>query len=298
MAYEPQTEEGKAAIAAGADPSVVEQQEADGELVDGAKTPEAAPAEAEPPKPEGEAEPPKVPGEGEGESERPPEREARHIPAWKHKEELKQLEKTLREEFSGELQRELARLSTQEGGSTPEDAAKIAEEFGLTPESATALLDRMAKVVETRLDITGLKRDNEARKESDKKNAEQQQYQAEMASAETQNALKAVAGDRPITQEVLAKLAELAYTSTYTQYRLTDIIRLEAGALFPEPQGPAPTAERGRGGAARAPAAPKTLDDVTPDQIDAMSDEEFREFSTRIGGSGSRFSRTDAPKRT
>src|SRR3990167_1973237 len=107
MAYEPKTEAGKEAIAAGADPSVIEQQEADGELVDEtnlpeehierpAKTPEEVAAEAEAAR--------VAAGDGEGDEAKGPDRTVQHIPAWKHKEELKKLESTLREEFQGELQ--------------------------------------------------------------------------------------------------------------------------------------------------------------------------------------------------
>lgn len=302
MAYEPKTEAGKAAITAGADPAVIEEQEASGELVDVVeKKPEQhveKTAEEKAADEAAAAEAARIAAEGAGGDDDPdnqPNRTPQSMPVWKHKEELSKLRKELSDEFDGKLQQELAKAATKVGGSTSEDVTKIAEEFNLTPETAGALLDRMTSVVESRLGLGDIKKSIDSVQQREREVAEQQGFESEWAAQATQEALKAVLGERPITEEVKAKVKELAYTTTYAKYRLTDIIRLNP-TIAPEDHAENRSAEGGRGGAGRAPAAPKSLDDLSPEQINEMSDSEFLELSTRLAGGQSRFTRTTKPK--
>lgn len=298
MAYEPKTEAGKAAIASGADPAVIEEQEASGELVDVVvekkpdeqhveKTAEQIAADEEAARIAAEG------GEGGGEGQQP-NRTPQSMPMWKHKEELSKLRKELTDEFDGKLQQELAKATTKVGGATSEDVTKIAEEFNLTPETAGALLDRMTSVVEKRLDLTGIKKTMETVQTREQQVQEEQGFETEWGAQATQDALKAALGDRAVTPEVKAKVKELAYTTTYAKYRLADIIRLNP-TIVPEAPAENRSAEGGKGGAGRGGAAPKSPEDLSPEQINEMSDEEFLAFSNAAGGSQSRFTRTTKP---
>lgn len=300
MAYEPKTEAGKAAIASGADPAVIEEQEASGELVDVVvekkpdeqhveKTAEQIAADEEAARIAAEG------GEGGGEGQQP-NRTPQSMPMWKHKEELSKLRKELTDEFDGKLQQELAKATTKVGGATSEDVTKIAEEFNLTPETAGALLDRMTSVVEKRLDLGGIKKTLEGVQTREQEVVEAQGFESEWGAQATQDALKAALGDRAITPEVKAKVKELAYTTTYAKYRLADIIRLNP-TIVPEAPAENRSAEGGKGGAARGSAAPKSPEDLTPEQINEMSDQEFLEFSNAAGGNQSRFTRTTKPQK-
>lgn len=298
MAYEPKTEAGKSAIAAGADPAVIEEQEADGSLVDVlAKKPdenvektaeekaaeEAAAAEAA----KGEA----------GEGGEPPlvDRTPQSMPIWKHKEELKKLGQEMEARHATELETALAAAASKQGGATSEDVGKLAEEFNVTPDVAGAMLDRMTIIIENRLGIGELKKDVDAHKQRDLQIAEQQGFESEWGAQATQDALKVMLGDRPLTAEVKDKLKKLAYTTTYAKYRLTDIIKLNPN-IVPDAPTERRSAEGGRGGAGRGTPAPKSLDDLTPEQINAMSDKEFEELAEALGGKGnSRFTRTTKP---
>lgn len=296
MAYEPKTEAGKAAIAAGADPEVIEEQEADGSLVDVVEEkPDEEHVEKTAEELAAEAEAARIAEEGAGEGEdQQPDRTPQSMPIWKHKEELSKLRKELSAEFDGKLQQELAHAATKVGGATSEDVTKIAEEFNLTPETAGALLDRMTSVVEKRLDLSGIKKTIENVQTREQEAAEQQGFESEWGAQATQDALKTALGDRVITPEVKAKVKELAYTTTYAKYRLADIIRLNP-TIAPAAPVEHRSAEGGRGGAGRGSAAPKSPEDLSPEQINEMSDQEFLEFSNAAGGSQSRFTRTTKP---
>lgn len=297
MAYEPKTEAGKAAIASGADPAVIEEQEADGSLTDVIeKKPDEQHVEKTAEQIAADEEAARIAAEGGegGEGGKQPDRTPQSMPVWKHKEELSKLRKELTDEFDGKLQKELANAATKVGGATSEDVTKIAEEFNLTPETAGALLDRMTSVVEKRLDLGGIKKTIEGVQTREQQVAEQQGFEMEWDAQATQDALKAALGDRTITPEVKAKVKELAYTTTYAKYRLADIIRLNP-TIVPEAPAEHRSAEGGKGGTQRGGAAPKSPEDLSPEQINEMSDKEFLEFSNAAGGNQSRFTRTTKP---
>lgn len=296
MAYEPKTEAGKEAVKQGADPEVVEEQEAEGELADSVETKPVEHIEktAEEKAAE-EAAATEAAKKGEGDDEQAlPDRTPQSMPIWKHKEELKKLEKEMEERHASDLETAVAAAASKQGGATSEDVGKLAEEFNVTPDVAGAMLDRMTTVIENRLGIGELKKDVDAQKLRDKEVTEQQGFEKEWGAQATQDTLKTLFGDKAIGADVKDKVKELAYSTTYHRYRLTDIIRLNP-TLVPESPTERRTAEGGRGGAGRAPAAPKTLDDVTSDDINNMSDDEFQEFSDSLGGKGSRFTRTTKP---
>jgi len=298
MAYEPTSEAGKEALKQGADPTVVEEMEKQGELHE--EEPEHV--EKKSPKEESHAEPDEKGKEGEEESVagdddendpiKHPDRTPQSMPVWKHKELLKQETEKIRAEAQTELDKALAEAATKKGGSTSEDVTKLAEDFSITPEVAEAMLDRMTTIVSDRLDLVGIKRDNEARKETDRQIAEQQGFESEWGAQATQDALKSAAGDRPITEQVKAKVKELAYTTTYAKYRLSDVIKLNLDSVFPAGKTEKRSAEGGSGGTSRGASAPKNLNDTSAADIEAMSPKEFAEFSDALGKSGSRFIRT------
>ena len=147
--------------------------------------------------------------------------------------------------------------------------------------------DRMASIVESRTGLTDLKKDNEARAAREKEIAETQGFENEWSGKETQDALKAIAGDVEITADVKKRVQELAYTTTYARYRLPDIIRLEGSKLFPAAPAPAASAEAGRGGTGRGTPA-KSIEQMSPEEINALTDEEFLKLSDDLGKSGSR----------
>ncbi len=309
-----------AAIEAGADPEIVKEMEAEGELpsapegdsgdgeqpehVETTATEAAAAAEGDEPDAaaaagaaeEGDR---NRGGEGEGEGQQP-DRRVQHIPAWKAKE----MEKKAREEGAAEAKStydaELARIAKQQGGASEDDIAKFAEEFGLQPDAATKFLERATDMVSKGLGIDDMRKRDAERAERERAAEEERGFTNEWDSKTTQDALKAAAGDHEITAEVKEKVKELAYSSTYARYRLPDLIRLEASTLFGTAPVAAPSAEAGRGGTRRgAPAKSesKTLNDLSADDIDSMSDEEFASFSDGLGGGGSRFTKTTTPKK-
>ncbi len=305
MAFEPKTEAGKDAIKQGADPAVVEEQEAAGELVD---VIEPAAEHVEKKSEEGESrntddkgqdgeEEPEASDDDKDEDDpvKNPDRTPTSMPVWKHKELLKKEEERIRAEAQTELEKALAEAATKKGGSTSEDVTKLAEEFNLAPDVAEAMLSKMATIVEDRLGLVGIKKDIDAGKEAQRQAAEEQGFKTELSASDTQEALKTVAGDRPVTQEVVDKIKQLAYSTTYAKYRLTDIIKLNSDSLFGTERKPAKTAESGKGGASRGASAPKSLDEVSPADIENMSPQEFAEFSDKLGGAGSRFTRTSGP---
>lgn len=299
MAYEPKTEAGKKAIANGADPEVIEEQEADGTLngIDEEKKPDEKHIEKTAEELAAEAEAARIAAESKGEDDpEKPGRTPQSMPIWKHKEELKQMEKEMEARHATELETALAKVASQKGGSTSEDVGKLAEEFNVTPEVAGAMLDRMTSVIESRLGINEIKTTIATSQQRDKEIKEAQGFEAELGGQAAQDALKVVLGDRPVTAEVKAKVKELAYTTTYANYSVADIIRLNPSLIAPAAPTGRTSAESGKGGAGRAPASPTTLDDLTPEQIDQMSDSEFEEFTSRIGGGNSRFTRTTVPK--
>lgn len=303
MAYEPNSEAGKKALADGADPKVVEEMEAKGELHETEEPAhvEKKPDEEEAPKPsEKKDEEAESGAAGDDDEEDPlkhPNRTADSMPVWKHKEEMKKEADRIRKEAQSELEKALADAALQKGGSTSEDVTKIAEEFNLTPEVAGAMLDKMTGIVKDRLGIDNLVKDNEARKERDQQIAEKEGFESEWGTKETQAALKTIAGDRPITEEVKAKVKELAYTTTYARYRLSDVIQLNQSSVFPVAPSARRSGESGRGGTSRgAASSPKNLNEVSSEDIENMSAAEFKKFSDELGKDGSRFTRTDVPK--
>ena len=297
MAYEPKTEAGKKAIADGADPEVIEEQEADGTLIDEEKKPDEH-IEKTAEELAAEAEAARVAAESKGEDDpEKPGRTPQSMPIWKHKEELKKLGEEMEARHATELETALAKAASQKGGSTPEDVSKLAEEFNVTPEVAGAMLDRMTSVIESRLGISEIKTTIATTQQRDREIKEEQGFEAELGGQAAQDALKTVLGDRPVTPEVRAKVKELAYTTTYANYSVADIIRLNPTIIAPVAPTGRQSAESGKGGAGRAPASPMTLDDLTPEQVENMSDAEFEEFTNRIGGGQSRFTRTTVPKK-
>lgn len=302
MAYEPTTEAGKKAIAEGADPAVIEEQEADGSLVDEVvtKKPDEQHVENTAEELAAEAGGDTQAGKGEGGTgaqDPGPNRTPTAIPIWKHKEELKKLREEMESTNASQIEKAVADALAKKGGVTSEDVTKIAEEFNLTPENAQAFMDRIASAIETRLGLGDIRKDLGQVKDREQKAQEERGFEDEFSSQGTQDALKTILGDKPVTADVKKKLHELAYTTTYSRYRLSDIIRLNPTQFATEAPEPKPSAEGGRGGAGRGGAAPKSLEDLSPEQIEGMSDSEFLELSTNLAGGQSRFTRTTIPKK-
>ena len=130
-------------------------------------------------------------------------------------------------------------------------------------------------------------------KESTRAQKENEGFEKEWGDEATRTALNAVAGGKAIPDAMKVEIKKLAYTSTYNHYRLADIIALEGPKLFPKGS---KSAEAARGGAARGVES-KTIDEMTPDEIYNMSDEEFAKMSDELGGKGSRFVKTVVPKK-
>lgn len=302
-AYEPKTEEGKKMLSDGADLAVIQQMEeegagaGDGEGKDPehVETPEEIAARE---KAEGDANEakglnrdgsPKSPGEGgdkgEGEGgDEPPEREPKHMPMWKHKEELKKV----RDELTTDFEKKLADAVSKKGGPTDDDVSKIAEEFNLEPEIAGKMIDRMAGVLEQRLGLGDLKKSAEQITEQAKAQAEAKGFDEEWGAKATQEALKAAAGDRQVTDSVKQRVHELAYSTEYARYRLSDVIRLNADSLFEAPSKQHKTAEAGRGGSNRG-TPQKPISEMSSEEIGDLSDDEFMRLSEELGKSGSRY---------
>lgn len=226
-------------------------------------------------------------------------REVQHIPAWKHKEELKKAReegaREAKEQADKEFADKLKAAGEKPGGATAEDAEAIAEEFGIKPDVVSAFLDRMAEVVKKTVKVDLSPEDRAAldnSRESAKIQKENEGFDKEWSEPATQTALTAIAGGRAITDELRGAIKKLAYTEGYNRYRLADIIALEGPKLFPKGS---KSAEGARGGAARGQES-KTIDDMTPDDILNMSDEDFEKMSDELGGKGSRFVRSTNKK--
>lgn len=308
MAYTPTSEAGKKALADGADPTVVEEMEKEGTLhsdddkekkePEHVETPEEKKAREDAEAAEAAKNSGKGSGEGDDEGDdeegddkdRQPNREPKSMPVWKAKELAKQESEKARAEAKAEAESEfkkqLADAAGKTGGAKDDAVDKIAEEFNLTPEVASALVDRIAGVVEQRSGLSDIRKDLEKSRERDKEAAEEKGFSDEWGSKTTQEALKNIAGDREITAEVREKVKELAYTTTYAKYRIADIVRLEAESLFGKKE--SRTAERGRGGSGRGHAQ-KTIDEMSVEDINSMSDDDFLKFSDDLGKSGSRY---------
>lgn len=311
MAYEPKTESAKKALADGADPAVVEQMEKDGELADST---EEAPENKGPKVPPADDKGQKGKGKGEDggdgvekgktgddsedaddeedveEEETPPNRTATNMPVWKHKEEIKKAKDQAKAEAKAEFDQELSRLSHKEGGASDEDVSKFAEEFSLTPEVAGSMIDRLASIVEKRAGIPEFRKKEEERDERERQTKEEQGFQKEFDSQTTQEAIKAAAGNREITADVRKRLHDLAYSTTYATYRLPDIIQLEGSKLFPEASKPHKSAEAGRGGLSRGGAV-KSVEEMSPEEMDNLSDDEFLKASNALASGQSRYTK-------
>lgn len=291
MVYEPKTDAGKEATANGADIAVVEQMEIDGvyknpEIVE--KKPEVIPPK-EPKGNDGEDDKGKG-GDDEKEEETPPDRRPQNMPIWKHKEELKATEKRIREELGTEitdLNQKLIDLSVQTGGATDTDIQKLAEDFNLEPSAASDMLDRMASIIEKRAGLPDLRKKIEADEATRVTQAELQGFENEWSGKDAQDILTSSANGQQITAQVKEKVKELAYTTTYAKYRLSDIIRLNADTLFPPVSTKEHTAESGRGGTGRGTAKP--VDEMGKEDLDNLSDEEFIKISNELGKKGSRY---------
>lgn len=308
MAYEPKTVAGKEALEAGADPEVIEEQEKSGELID-EKNPEEH-VDKKPDNPEDESankkqeEKSDKEGDGEGKEEDEvvtPDRTPEHMPVWKAKEiakqEAKEAADAARAEAKAEYDAELAKMGGKQGGPSSDDVTKVAEELGLSEETAKALIERTTEIVSKRLGIDEIRKTQADSQEQAKAVAEEKSYEKEWASKDTQDALAAAASGRQITPEVQKKVRELAYTTTYAKYRIADIVNLNKATLFPAAPTEKRSAEIGKGGAGHGQAPPKSLDDVSSDELNSMTDEEFDAFSNQIGGKGTRFTRITKPKK-
>lgn len=310
MAYEPKTEVGKKALANGADPDVVESQEKDGSLADEVEEKEKEESEHVEKKTEGdekksdkkEDDKSKASEDGEGDDKddeeedddesRQPNREVKSMPAWKAKELAKEAAEKARAEARAEAEAEfgkkIADAAGKDGTVSDDDIKKMSEDLGLTPEVASAMVDRIAGILEKRAGLDDIRKTVESQKVREKELAEEQGFEKEWDSKGTQESLKTAAGNREITAEVRKKVKELAYTPDYARYRLSDIIRLEAGNLFGKKE--SRSAEGGRGTARGE--VQKSIDEMTSDDIESMSDEEFLKFSNDLGKQGSRFSKS------
>ena len=257
MAYEAKTEAGKLAISEGADPDVVEAQEKEGTLTDApgdgkekekkgaehvetpatppAKTPAADKEQGDDKGGEGgDGKGKEGKGEGVGGDE-PPDRIPQSMPVWKHKEELKKLRDELEAGNASAIEQAVAAAVAKQGGATSEDVTKLAEEFNLTPDVATAMIDRITSAIEKKLGLSDIRKSVEEGAETRKRQQEEEGFMNEWGSKATQDALKSLAGDKPITDEIRAKVKELAYRTDYARYRLPHIIQLEAANIFSAP---------------------------------------------------------------
>lgn len=320
MVYEPKSQEAKDALANGGDPAVVEEMEKNGELTppkkddDKEKKPDVV-VETEEQKtareakeieaanvaaglnPDGTAKAPKE-GDGDDDGDKGPNRPIKHIPAWKHKEELKKAVEAAVAEAKTEFDKQLAAVSGKgSGNATAEDVTKFAEEFNLTPEVATAMIDRQAEILEKRLGLGDIRTSEAKRSERDREIAEQQGFENEWGAKATQDLLASVANGQAVTAEVKERVRELAYSTTYARYRLPDIVRLEASTLFAAPGREVRTAEAGRGGTARGTPA-KDITEMSGEDINQLSDDEFMKLSNDLGKKGSKYQGITHPKTT
>ena len=100
--------------------------------------------------------------------------------------------------------------------------------------------------------------------------------------------LKSIAGDKQITDEIRAKVKELAYRTDYAQYRLPHIIQIEAANIFPTAPKESKTAETGRGGTGTG-TTPKALSEMSVEEVNGLSESEFLKLSSDLGSKSSRF---------
>lgn len=308
--FVPQTEAGKKALADGADAEVVKSMEEDGSYSDegDTKEPEKKPEHVEKKDddeagdggdgkaPDGKKEDGDEVVEPEG-----PNRRVEHVPAWRAKEDSKKARdegiaegKKLAEE---EFNKKIAEAGNRPGGANADDVKSIAEEFGLREDLVPAFIERIGGIVAQKVKVD-LKPEDRAILES-ARNREQREkeiegFNNEWADAVTRDALTAAAGGKEITEDVKNKVKELAYSSTYHRYRLSDIIRLEAPQLFPKGS---KSAEHGRGGTDRGGQTAKTIDSMSPEDVMNLSDKEFEELSDSMAKGQSRFTRTEVPKK-
>jgi hypothetical protein len=303
MEYEAKTEAGKKALEGGADPKVVEGMEADGTLKDEEDSSQQhvdkkgnQPADGEQDdKGDGK-------GEDEGSGREPVNRNVESIPAWKAKEMAKKAREEGAAEAKAQLQSEfeqkLKEAGAKPGGASDDELKTIAEEFGLKPELMPAFVERLGGVVAKNVKVEGLSSEDrsalDAAKERERLAKEQEGFDEEFNSSETQKALSEISGGKEVSLETRTKLRNLAYSDEFHTYRLTDIIKLKSDSLFPKGE---KTAEIGRGGTGQGKAEAKTLDDLTPEEILNMPSDEFKKLSDRLGGVGSRFGKVTTPKK-
>lgn len=308
--FVPTTEAGKEALANGADPDVVREMEQEGELPSGPE--EGSPKHID--NGEGGDEGPKKPEEGAGDGTGKPtnkpsnageedtpgvNREVKSIPVWKAHEMVKkateEATRKTRDELQAEFQQKLMAAGDKPGGATDDDVQKIADEFGLKPEVIPAFIERIGGVVSKSIKVAGLsdqdRRVIDSIAESQKKQAESEGFNKEFTDGTTQEALRLASGGKQVTADVIEKVKELAFSSTYHTYRLADIIRLEASNLFPKES---KSAEGGRGGLGRGTPS-KSIDEMSPDEILNMPDDEFDALSTALSGGQSRFTKNTVP---
>src|SRR3990167_890274 len=251
-AGEPQT------VPHGADPEIIAQMRKDGIAIPGDETPEKK-SEAEPEKKpeEKKEEPDPKPGEKkddeDDEAGRDPNRPIRSIPVWKHKDQLKDVERKHQEEIQGlrsEFEDKIKTLSEkpfEKRIDTSYDVKELADEFGIAPEAISKLADRIAKKVQDEIKLPDdVSKKLEAFQERERQVSEEQGFEKEWeTAAELIRKENKDLSDAEISA-AKAKVKELAYTETYARYRLTDILRLESANLLP--QKGKKTAEPGRGG--------------------------------------------------
>lgn len=299
-------------IQQGADPSVVEDMEKELGLDvsdDKDKKPDEHIEEGDedtkkPKGDEGDLDPDKKPKEGEedlgNEDGKPtPNRPVEHIPAWK----VKELQKKAREEGLAEgksqaqieFESKLIETGAKPGGATDDDIQKIADEFGLKPEIIPAFIDRIAGAVSSKIKLPDdVAQATERIREQDRQTKEAEGFEKEWTDPATVAALKAISGGREVTNEVREAIKQLAYTSTYHRYRISDIVRLEGSKLFPPKE--SKSAEAGRGGVGRGQEV-KSIDEMSPEDVLNMPDDEFERLSNELGGKGSKFIKTSKAKK-
>lgn len=309
--YVPTTEAGKEAIANGADPDVVRDMEADGELRPGSE--EGSPEHID--NGEGGDKGTKKPEEGAGDGTAKPtdkapnaeddeapgvNREVKTIPAWKAHEMVKKAkedaERETRAALESEFEAKIKAAGDKPGGATDDDVQKIADEFGLKPEVIPAFIERIGGVVSKHIKVETLseqdRRAIDSIAEAQKKQAESEGFNKEFTDVATQEALRLASGGKQVTADVIEKVKGLAFSSTYHTYRLADIIRLEASNLFPRES---KSAESGKGGLSRGTPS-KSIDEMSPDEILNMPDDEFDALSTALSGGQSRFTKSTVPR--
>lgn len=253
---------------------------------------------------EGDLDPDKKPKEGEVDLDdkdgKPnPDRPVEHIPAWK----VKELQKKAREEGLAEgksqaqieFESKLIETTTKVGGATDDDIQKIADEFGLKPDIIPAFIERIAGAVSSKIKLPDdVVQATERIREQDRQAKESEGFEKEWTDPATIAALKSISGGREVTNEVREAIKQLAYSTTYHRYRISDIIALEGSKFFPAKE--SKSAEAGRGGVGRGQEV-KSIDDMSPEDVLNMPDDEFERLSNELGGKGSKFIRTSKAKK-